>query len=79
MRTTVELKDEYRAKLLQLAAERGEKGFSGLVNEAVDGFLRGLQDREDAKGRAANLLGSLSADDAEELRREVRKIRSHWR
>ena len=28
MRTTIELKPEHRAKLLELAARRGEKGFT---------------------------------------------------
>jgi predicted nucleic acid-binding protein len=31
MRTTVELKDEHRAKLLELAARRGKKGLSDLL------------------------------------------------
>lgn len=39
MRTTIELPDEQRAKLLELAARRGEKGFSKLVQEAVAEYL----------------------------------------
>jgi len=35
MRTTLEIPDEQRAKLLQLAAARGMKGFSSLVTEAL--------------------------------------------
>ena len=35
MRTTIEMKPEHRAKLFELAARRGAKGFSGLVAEAV--------------------------------------------
>jgi hypothetical protein len=35
MRTTIEMKLEHRAKLLELAAHRGAKGFSELVSEAL--------------------------------------------
>ena len=40
MRTTIELKDESRARLLDMAARRGEKGFSTIIGEAVDLYLR---------------------------------------
>ena len=39
MRTTVEIPDVQRARLLELAARRGEKGFSRLVQEAIDRLL----------------------------------------
>jgi hypothetical protein len=34
MRTTVELKPEHRSRLIAIAAKRGEKGFSSVLNEA---------------------------------------------
>ncbi len=40
MRTTIEMKPEHRAKLLELAAHRGAKGFSQFVSEALDAYLR---------------------------------------
>jgi hypothetical protein len=36
MRTTIEMKDEHRAALLEMAAQRGLKGFSVLVEDAVE-------------------------------------------
>ena len=39
VRTTIDLPDELRGKLLELAARRGEKGFSSLVAEAVARYL----------------------------------------
>lgn len=36
MRTTIELSDEHRSRLVELAARRGEKGFSPIVEEALD-------------------------------------------
>ncbi|MCH7921306.1 MAG: ribbon-helix-helix protein, CopG family [Planctomycetes bacterium] len=35
MRTTIEMSDHLRAELLQLAAKRGLKGFSQIVEEAI--------------------------------------------
>jgi predicted DNA-binding protein len=40
MRTTIEIPDDQRARLLELAARRGEKGFSALVREALELYLR---------------------------------------
>jgi hypothetical protein len=39
MRITVEIRPEQRIQLLEIAARRGKKGFSGLVQEAIDRFL----------------------------------------
>ncbi len=36
MRTTIEIRDEHRAKLLEMAARRGEKGFSSIVSETIE-------------------------------------------
>ncbi len=36
MRTTIALEDEDRARLLALAAGRGEKGLSKIIGEAVE-------------------------------------------
>lgn len=79
MRTTIELADEQRAKLLELAALRGEKGFSGIVAEALEEYFskRTPDDSRNAKIRA--LRGSLSAEEADELRAEAAEIRASWR
>ena len=57
MRTTVEIPDEQRAKLLQLAAQRGEKGFSRLVQEALDLYLEQIAARGKTVKEALSVLG----------------------
>jgi hypothetical protein len=52
--------DVQRARLLELAARRGEKGFSRLVQEAVDRLLAGADSREVRAKAALALEGSLS-------------------
>jgi len=77
MRTTVEITDAQRAKLLKLAASRGEKGFSALVQEAIDFYLRTQADtaRRARVKAALSVLGSFSDKDAEALREATRALR----
>jgi hypothetical protein len=78
MRTTVELSATHRARLLRLAAERGEKGFSRLIAEALDGYLEN-QGAGDDRESARRLRGVLGEADARELEQRVRIIREDWR
>jgi len=79
MRTTVDIPDEHRARLLELAARRGEKGFSRIVQEALDAYLASVGAQEDARGRALALQGTLSDEDAEAMLATSRSLRGHWR
>jgi predicted transcriptional regulator len=79
MRTTVELTDRHRAKLLELAAERGEKGFSGILREALDRFLDEQSSRRDRVDEALKLRGSFSDSTADELEASLAQSRSYWR
>jgi hypothetical protein len=79
MRTTIEIKPEHRARLLELAARRGAKGFSELVGEALEGYLRAEADREALRKRAVRLKGTLPARDARTLRETAAALRSSWR
>jgi len=78
MRTTIELSDAHRAILLRLAAERGQKGFSRLVADAIDAYQSNLglgHEREAAQ----RLRGLLSPGAADELEARTRAIRESWR
>ena len=79
MRTTIEIKPEHRAKLLELAALRGEKGFSSVVAEALESYLEGVAEQEQLRRSAIRLRGSLPKTDAERLRREASSLRRSWR
>lgn len=79
MRTTIEIKDEHRAKLLELAARRGEKGFSRLVGEAIEGYLRSLEESDRAREEALALRGALSEEEATALEERTRDLRESWR
>jgi hypothetical protein len=79
MGTTIEIKPEHRAKLLELAARRGAKGFSQLVGEALESYLLAEADREAHRKRALRLRGALPAREARTLRAAAEALRGTWR
>jgi len=79
MRTTIEMKPEHRTALLALAARRGQKGFAAVLGEAIENYLRGEADREKRRRTLLAVAGSLSPEEADQLRRAVRELRENWR
>jgi len=79
VRTTVDIRPEQRARLMELAARRGEKGFSKLVQQALDAYLKSQAGEEDKRRRALMLKGALDAREAERLRAATHEIRDSWR
>jgi hypothetical protein len=79
MRTTIEIKPEHRARILELAAARGEKGFSSVVAEALELYLKAQNDRKKAIRNALALKGSMGDKEAADLLERTRKIRANWR
>jgi predicted transcriptional regulator len=79
MRTTIDLPDEQRAKLLELAAKRGEKGFSVLVQEAVAAYLAQHASGGDRVKRALALRGSLRGHEGDKLLEAAEEARRAWR
>ena len=79
MRTTVEITDEHRARLLELAARRGEKGFSKLVQEALDQYIDELEEHDRRVQDALSVLGKLDEKTARELEETIEHLRKRWR
>ncbi len=79
MRTTIEIKEKLRAELLRRAAHKGAKGFSHIIEEALESYF-GIEDKvANTRKKALSLKGSLGRQDAEKLRTETEKIRESWR
>jgi hypothetical protein len=76
MRTTIAIKPEHQSRLLALAARRGEKGFSNIVEEAIQAYLDAEHDSERRRRQALSLQGCLTA---RELREHVNAERSRCR
>ena len=79
MRTTVDIKPEHRSALLSIAARRGQKGFSAVLEDAIENYLAGEGKREERHKNFLSLAGSITQQEADELQREVKKTRTHWR
>jgi metal-responsive CopG/Arc/MetJ family transcriptional regulator len=79
MRTTVELTETQRAELLRLAAQRGMKGFSQLVQEAVDSYLDAQASRASLLDAAIAMKGALAGKAADEFEARAQAIRETWR
>jgi hypothetical protein len=77
MRTTVEITDEQHRALSAIAHRRGVRGFSVLVQEALDGYLANL--RTDEVDLLLGLEGVLSESDADEMRSRISDVRTAWR
>lgn len=77
MRTTVEIRDEQRVALAAIAAKRGLRGYSELVQEAIDLYL----DRTEGDDLDAllTLQGSITDEEADELRRRIDEAWATWR
>jgi metal-responsive CopG/Arc/MetJ family transcriptional regulator len=79
MRTTIELKPELRSRLIAIAAKRGEKGFSSVLNEAVESYLGEEAAREKRRQKALHLRGVLKHEEAAELQKSTAALRASWR
>ena len=79
MRTTLEITDEQRARLLEIAGRRGEKGFSHLVQDALDRYLADEKNRTERVEAALALAGTLDDKAAQALESSIRQLRKTWR
>lgn len=76
MRTTVELPKEKIARLRSLAVRRGLRGYSALINEAVDLYLRQVEDRAGVDEILA--LAGAWRDEAAEVEERIREFWRRW-
>ena len=79
MRTTIEIPDTQRSRLLEIAGARGEKGYSRLVQEAIQLFLEEHRRKEGMVQAALAQRGSLRGDEADDFESRVSEIRKTWR
>jgi predicted transcriptional regulator len=79
MRTTIEIDEETHRRLREIAAARGERGFSRIVAEALAAYLSRQSDADEAVADALSAIGTLSADDAARMREAIDGWRDAWR
>ncbi|ORV14759.1 hypothetical protein [Mycobacterium celatum] len=77
MRTTVEITDQQHRALSAIAQRRGVRGFSALVQEALDVYLASLNNEE--IDLLLGLEGTLTDSEAREVRSRIDDARARWR
>lgn len=78
MRTTVELSDPLYRRLRAAAADRGLRGFSELVEEAVESYLAREDERRDLVRAIEVAQGTWSDADMQEWERARDEAWSSW-
>lgn len=79
VRTTIELSDDVYRALRALAAARGERGFSPIVEAALREYMDRAANDGDADDAFAAARGAWSDEDAEGLVAEIEDAWSTWR
>ena len=79
MRTTVELADPVYRRLRTAAAERGLRGYSQIVEEALVEYLDAEQQRREVVTAIEAAEGAWGEDDVAELEEARRKAWAQWR
>lgn len=77
MRTTVEITEEQHRALTTLARQRGIRGFSPLVQEALTVYLAALD--ADEVDLLLGLEGILDEEEEQEMRGRIDAARTVWR
>lgn len=78
MRTTIDIPNDKIARLRALAAERGLRGYSEIIQEAIDLYLRHLQTNGRGLDEVLALAGSWSEEDCKELEDRTREFWGRW-
>jgi len=79
MRTTIELSDEHRSLLHSLAARRGLRGYSKVVQEAIEFYLKEEMGKEIDLGAVLNMRGSWDKAEVQRVKKRLAEIRRNWK
>ena len=75
MRTTIELSDDHRSMLHFLAARRKLRGYSKLIEEAIDFYIKEKIGKKDGFKHLLKMKGSWSQEEAKRIKKKLRNIR----
>ena len=79
MRTTIEISDRHRSILLSLAAQKGLRGYSGIIQEALDYYIEHQTRSADAKRDILKMKGSWKAEEIKKIRSKLTELRENWK
>ncbi len=78
MRTTIEVSDKHRSILLALAAQKGLRGYSDIIREALDYYIEHQSKTAEKKNKILKMKKTWTAEEAEESRSNLAESRENW-
>lgn len=72
------MKEEHRALLHAIAAHRGWRGYSNVIQEAIEFYLRHHSAAEEATRTLLTRKGGWSEEDVEKLKVALEELRRQW-
>jgi len=79
MRTTIELSNDQRSALHSLAAQKGLRGYSRLIREAVDLYLKETSKKRKGNHYLLKMGGTWSEEEAHQTKKRLSEIRRNWK
>ena len=79
MRTTIEVSDRHRIILLSLSAERGLRGYSSIIQEALDYYIEHQIRTKDAKRDILKMKGSWETEETKKVKSKLIELRENWK
>ena len=79
MRTTIDISDKHRSVLLSLAAQKGLRGYSGIIKEALDFYIAHHARASDLKKDVLKMKGSWRAEETKKIRSRLAELRENWK
>jgi len=78
MRTTIEIREDHRVLLHAIAAERGWRGYSKVVEEAIDFYLDHHAVAAAARRALRGRKGAWSEEESARMQEAVQALRARW-
>ena len=79
MRITIEISDSHRSILLSLAAQKGLRGYSNIIKEALDFYIAHQTRAAKAKRDILKMKGSWKKQETKEIRFKLAELRENWK
>ena len=78
MRTTIEIPDHYRSILHSLAVKKGLRGYSAIIEDALDKYIDGLSRKDSLKSEILQMMGSWQKEEISKTRKKIKEMRENW-
>ena len=77
MRTTIDISDKHRSLLLSLAARKGLRGYSRIIEEAIEYYFDHYLEAVEKKRDILKMKGSWNEKEVKEFRSRLAELRGN--